>query len=114
MRTNASISRRHIGHDRSEWPQGTQVAKWPQGIQASRFSSVKHKTQGFNGNDSFVWFCKVVSIKDDLRFFVCLSPAVDAGVSVSFGIDSDDVDISTSVLLEGFIGDDEQAACSRA
>lgn len=102
-----------MGHKRSEWPQGTQVARWPQGMQARRFSSVRHKTQGFDGDESSVEPCELVSIVEGFRFFVCWSGAVDAGVSIWLGIDSDDVDISTSVLLEEFIGDDEQAACSR-
>lgn len=103
-----------MGHDRRECPQGTQVARWPQGIQARRFSSVRHKTQGFNGDESSIWLCAVVSITDDFRFFVCWSVSVGVGVSISLEADSDDVDISTSVLLEESVKDDEQAPCSRA
>ncbi len=110
MRTKASISRRHIGHKRRLCPHATQVVKCPHGMQARRFSSVKHKTQGFDGDESSIGRCKVVSIADDVRFFVCCS----AVVFNSLRTDSDDVDMSTSVVLEESVRDDEQSACSRA
>lgn len=49
MRTNASISRRHIGHDRNEWLHGAHVVKCPHGIHAIRFSSSRQRTQRFDG-----------------------------------------------------------------
>jgi hypothetical protein len=80
-------------------------------MHARRFSSVKHKTQGFDGDESSVGRCKVMSIVDDVGFFVCCS-AVAAAAAV---LDSfDEVDMSTSVVLEESVKDDEQAACSRA
>jgi hypothetical protein len=83
-------------------------------MHARRFSSVKHKTQGFDGDESSIGRCKVVSIADDVRFFVCCSAVVDADVFNSLRTESDDVDMSTSVVLEESVRDDEQAACSRA
>jgi hypothetical protein len=53
MRTNAVISRRHIGHDRNDCPHGTHVAKCPQGIHANRFSSITQSTHGLDGIELF-------------------------------------------------------------
>ena len=50
-RTKALISARQRGHVRREWPHGTQLMKCPQGMQATCFSSVKQRTQGFEGDD---------------------------------------------------------------
>ena len=66
MRTKASISLRHMGHDRNEWPHGTHVAKWPHGMHASRFSSLMQSAQGF---------AKVVSV-------VCIGSEATAVVRV--------------------------------
>ena len=57
MRTKAVISVRQSGHLWSEWPHGTQLMKCPQGIHASRFSSVKHNKQGFEGDGVVVAPC---------------------------------------------------------
>ena len=105
MRTNASISRRHIGHDRKECPHGTHVAKWPQGMQASRLSSDKHSTHGLAGDESLVWFFSLVVEVDGFVALLCSWFSVVAFCDVdsieevdSFVADCDETVISTSVI----------------
>jgi hypothetical protein len=83
-------------------------------MHASRFSSVRHKTHRFDDDESSIRLFKVISIADDFRVFVCCSAAFGAGASISLGVDSDAVDISTSLLLAESDRDDEVAARSRA
>ncbi len=45
-----------MGHECREWPHGTHVAKWPHGMQANRFSSIKQRTHGLDGDESCDWF----------------------------------------------------------
>jgi hypothetical protein len=78
-------------------------------MHASLFSSVKHKTQGFDGDGSSIGCCKVVSIVAVAGFFAGGSAFVDDTVSDSI----DDVDISASVILEESTMVDELTACSR-
>ena len=102
--TNASISRLHIGHDRNEWPQGTQVAKWPQGIHANLFSSVKHNTHGFDGASvDWSWSEFPVAVLTGFESVWLLTIGFNE-VSVWDDVDSlvddcDDVVISMSAVL---------------
>jgi hypothetical protein len=114
IRTKASIPIRQIGHDRSEWPQGTHVARWPQGMQARRFSSSKHRTQRFDDDASFAW-----TFSGNIVFFVLISFfssvfIIESSRFPSLATESDADDISTSVLFEEFVKEVAAAACSRA
>ncbi|CAF4691499.1 unnamed protein product [Rotaria socialis] len=101
-RTKASIPRRHIGHNRREWPHGTQAHRWPHGMHAIRLSSVKHRTQRFSANESSVFLLDVGAafVADDSICFACASTAVDVAALFSLLGDSEDVVSSTSVSLE--------------
>jgi hypothetical protein len=104
MRTNASISWRHIGHDRSEGAHPLHVARCPQGIQARRFSSRKHSAQGFAIDDSDVCVCSaaIVPVFIVADFFSSISTDGDTFASsplldgCSIVVDDNEVDASYS------------------
>ena len=59
------MSRRQIGHNRRECPQGTHVTKCPQGIHANCLSSVKQRTHGLsNVGGSDCLFAAVLLLSD--------------------------------------------------
>jgi len=90
------------------------VARCPQGMQARRLSSVKHRTQRFDDDESSACFCSgKFTFASLISFF---SPFIITG---SFELpsvteDSDGVNISTSALFAVFVRDVADELCSRA
>ncbi len=82
-------------------------------MHARRFSSSRHRTQTFDVESSVWPFTGTFAVSFLISFFSSMLIA-DCLILSSPGIDSDDVDISTSVLFEEFVSTDVSAACSRA
>ena len=114
MRTNASMAVRQIGHDRNECPQGTHVARCPHGIHASLFSSSRQRTHKFDDPESSAGALTGIFGFSALLSFLS-SVLADAGSGYpSTTTESDDVDISTSVVPDEFVIDDVDVSCGRA
>jgi len=83
-------------------------------MQASFLSSSKQRTQTFVDDESFLTFFIVFDDFCSLTSF-CSSVVTAVSPELLLSIlDSDDVVISVSVLVEEFVSDDAHAACSRA
>ena len=100
-----------MGHDRIEWPQGTQVAKCPQGMHAKPFSASKQITQGLANTGSFAEFGFAAAEVADFDCFLSSSLLVVAEGEidpiedvVSFVPVCDDVVVSISVVLPAVLG----------
>jgi len=84
-------------------------------MHARRFSSSKHNTQGFVGDELATWLRTAFFVADDSAPFISSVVAADARVSVSVASDPvDDAVISTSLLSDELIDDDPESTCSRA
>jgi hypothetical protein len=83
-------------------------------MQARRFSSSKQRTQRFDDDESSAGAFTGTFIFSVLLSF--LSSVLPGGASgyPSTTTESDDVDISMSVVVKEFVIDDAEAACSRA
>jgi hypothetical protein len=83
-------------------------------MHASRFSSSKQRTQRFDDDESSGGTFTGTFVFSVLLSFFSSVLGDDFSGCPSTTTESDDVDISTSVVFEEFVVDDVEAACSRA
>jgi hypothetical protein len=81
-------------------------------MHARRFSSSKHSTQGFVGDELSPWLRTAFFVEDDFEFFISSPIETDSIAFISFVLDSDDAVISTSLPSNEFVDDDPEPGCS--